>query len=239
MTEVMIHKTKVLGLVLLAISALGAVAASPALAVEGTITSESPPATITASQTTAKTVLSFREVARHIECSVVTYDSVSPLFAPASSIELKPLFSGCVNSPGGGSATVSLGACRYSLTMSEKVSATEGHGSLTIKGCGTGSNASTGALYIVAKKAAGGVLCEYEIGNQGPLSTITWKSTAAAGGKKADVDLTLALSGTAKVVEGVAAFCGKHGGESVSVEDAGGWTMTADTGGAPVGLFIS
>jgi hypothetical protein len=226
----MAYKIKALGLTLIAAFALSAAAASSAVAAEGLVTPGKFPASITGSQVgRAHFSLGFGGT-RQTECAVTRMTSTSVLGSAASSVSYKPVCSGAISSPGGSASTVSAGACTWSLTTTTKLTATSGEASLTITGCGFGSNPSMGAMYFVVNTFGP---CEYEVGNQGPLSTIKWSSQSS------EVLLSWALKFTAIVVKGALGSCGASTGNSVTLAYSGEETFTADSGGAATSLLVS
>jgi hypothetical protein len=221
------HKMKVLGLALIAVFALSAVAASSAFAAEGVITAGVSNATVTGSQIGKNLFTIGSTGARKVECSVATFKGT--LASAASNVSVSPSYSGCITSPGGGPATVSVSSsCSYSLTATTKTNETTGTGSATVV-CSAG-----GLISIVANSTAGSKICEYTVGGQAASGSIAWTSQSS------DVLLSLNPKVVVTVSFGSAAACGATAVATTSGTLSGEATGTADTsGGVATSLKIS
>jgi hypothetical protein len=207
-------KIKAFGLALLAMFALGAVSTSNAFAVEGLIAPDTLPSSVSGEQEGTNVLAIGSAGARNISCTTATFASTSTLSAATSNISVKPTYAGCTSTPGGGEATVSVGACTDSFTASTKLTASTGEGTVSLTGCGTGPSPTTGATYIVVKSTAGSILCEYEVTSQGPLSKWSWSNVFVS--PKWIVKQTFGISAiTLRVIKGTLAACGGAGGASV------------------------
>jgi hypothetical protein len=208
--------------------AFGAVASQAALAVEGVGVPGKFPATVKASQIGKVVTTVGSAGARKMECSTETFQSAEAISSPTSTLVMIPFYAGCITSPGGGPASITTNGCVYSITASQKFSASsgEGEGSLV---CPEGK-----AVLIVADSTAGSLVCEWSAGSQGPIKTATWASKAS------DVLISLNLTGIkAKVLKGTLAACGAAAGGVTSASTTGEITGTAESGGSATSLVIN
>jgi hypothetical protein len=221
------RKLKALSVALVALFVLGAVAASSAFAVEGSITPEAFPATITASQIGANTFVIGNAGARTVSCSVVHGDSTSVTKAAASEVILGIEYGGCITSPGGGPATVSATGCDLTFTATNRLNAASGEGSGKLEG-------TSCDLTIVANSTAGSKFCEYTVANQAAAGWILWASSPA--------DVTLSLNNiqvNVNVLFGTLAACGASAGNATIGKLRGEVTVTAEVAGVVTNLIIS
>jgi hypothetical protein len=225
---------KVVGVTLVALFALGAVAASSAFAAEGVFTPGAFPATLTVSQVTgtkAKFTVGSSS-ARTVECSVVHLDSTTTISnLTTSTVALGTEFSGCITSPGGGPATISSVGCDISITLTEKLTTSTGKG-------GGGLSGTSCDLKIVVSSTAGSKLCEYTFPNQTSTGFTTWTSVAST--PKDDVVWSLGSTQmSVNVLSGTLAACGAAAGNSTIGKFDGELTITAEVAGTPTSLTIS
>jgi hypothetical protein len=232
--QAMHRKLKVLGVTLVALFALSAVAASSALATEGVFTPGASNATITASQVAggkAKLTLG-STAARSVECSVVHLDSTETLSnSTTSTASFGQEYSGCITSPGGGAATVSSLGCDISVTLDERFTASTGQ----VSGGLSGASCD---LKILANSTAGSKICEYTVPNQTATGAGPWKNVASTPSDDVVVSLNnMQLS--VNVLFGVASACGASAGNSTIGKLSGEITVTAEVGSVPTSLTIS
>jgi hypothetical protein len=221
------RKLKALGVALAALLALGAVAASSALAVEGSLTPGAFPATITASQIGTNTITFGSAAARIVSCTTVHADSTSVTSAAASEIVLHPEYSGCTTSPGGGVATISTTGCDLTFTFTTRLTATSGEGSFKLEGASCD-------LSILTFSTSDSKVCEYTVPNQNAVGNILWTSSAS--------DVTLSLNSiqvSANVLFGAAFVCGASAGNTTIGKLKGEDTVIAEVGGVATSLIIS
>jgi hypothetical protein len=221
------HKIEILGVTLVAVFALSAVAASSAFAAEGVITAGVSNATVTGSQIGKNVFCIGSTCARKVECSVATFKGT--LTAAASNVSVTPSYAGCISSPGGGPASVEVSNCSYSLTATIKSNATSGTGIAKVE-----CSFFSGEITIKAFSTLGSKICEYTVGAQTASGSFSWTSQAS--------DVLMSLSPTVKVTVsfGSAAACGATAVGTTSGTLTGEATATADTsGGVATSLKIS
>jgi hypothetical protein len=200
------RKLKVLGVALVALFALGAVASS-ALA-EGLITPGISNATITASQIGKIKLTIGSTGARTVECSIAHFDSTTTTSAAGSSnVIVGTEFKECITSPGGGPATVSSINCDLNVTAT---SSTSKEGSIILQS--KSSESAQCDLSIIAHSTSLSRICEYTVPNQTAAGSIKYASVA---GSPSDVVISFnSTQVTLHVLFGSAVACGGSAGSS-------------------------
>jgi hypothetical protein len=166
----MVRKIKSLGLVLTAIAALGATAASAAQA--GEFTAEEYPATIKGTQTTKH---QFQFDAGTVNCIVASFDS--KLAAESSTLTIGASYSECTT-PGGSAVTVKMNSCDYTFHAGETLANSTVDGSMDVQCAQEGDE-------IEFEEAANG--CVVKIRPQNGLGTLRYTNRKEA--KDFDVDI--------------------------------------------------
>ncbi|HEY2715744.1 MAG TPA: hypothetical protein VGI73_05940 [Solirubrobacterales bacterium] len=173
----MMHKLKALGLALILVGALGAVAAGPALA-EYHIASVSG-GFITGSPVSTNQFVTDVGTA---SCSSVTFSGTQAV-ETASTLTVHPSYSGC--SLAGLKITVSTTGCSLRFEKPETEPAPV-HAALKVL-CSAGSS--------IAIHDSAGVGCSISIGEQGPLSKVSFANNAGPSPPAGTVTFTAALTG--------------------------------------------
>jgi hypothetical protein len=230
------RKMKALGVAMVALFALGAVAASSAFAAEGAVTPGATPATITGSQVNTENSLAVGSTgARTINCTTIHKDSTSTTSGPTNELIFGFTESGCTTSPGGGPATVSSTNCDTTIKFTEKLSSTSGKGSGAL--ISKSATSEKCDLIIVANSTAGSKICEYTIAPQTAGGSILWESKVGTSS-----DVVVDANGstvTVNVLSGTLAACGAGAGGSTSGKLSGKLTLTAEVGAAATSLTVS
>jgi hypothetical protein len=192
----MIRKLKVLGLALVAVFALSAVASAAASAhtfsSEGNVNTK-----ISGSQEGTNT---FTVEGTAVECSTAKFAVVGETSSPSETVVVHPEYSGC-KAFSFLSATVTTTGCNYTLNAA---------GTVTI-GC-TGTNKIT----IV------GGTCEATVGSQGPLSGIAYEnitgspSTVKVTANVTTVGVTKTKDGIACPFSGTGSATGTYAGKVIA-----------------------
>jgi hypothetical protein len=178
----MIRKLKLIGLVMVAVVAISAVASGTAQA--DTFTSEGNVNTVVTGNQEGTNV--FTVEGSKVECTTAHFAAVGETSSPTETVVVHPEYSGCkaftfLN------ATVTTTGCNYALNAA---------GTVTI-GC-TGTNKIT----IV------GGTCEATVGSQGPLSGISYENV---NGGQVKVKTNVTTVGVTKTKDGIACPLGGTG----------------------------
>jgi hypothetical protein len=186
------RKIKILGLTLVAIFALTAVAASAASAHE--VTAGAYEANVSGEQTTTNTL---SNGVREVTCANATFTGA--LTAAAPSITFVPVYTNCTGNAST-TATIDMNGCDYIVTPTA-ASGIANNASVTVN-C-TGTNEITITIWATGKAHTEAKLCTLGV----PHQTVLAKYTNTANG----IDLVFAANTlTVKRLEGTAVNCGKE-----------------------------
>ncbi len=181
----MISNLKALGLALLAILAMSAVAASVASAEKWDFKSDGEPTKFTGEQIKVGELADVFQIEYGIfACEKITTSGEQVAGTAFTSINLTPVYTNCERITGGGKATYVMNGCTYTLTA-ETVVNKETTGSTSID-CPGGKEVE------ITVTVLGVTACTIRIPAQGPISKVTF--TTGAGANK-DIHYNAVLSG--------------------------------------------
>lgn len=222
----MTRKLKALGLAMIAVFAMGALAAQGAqAATPGTLTASSYPAPLTG-HSTGIHKFELKALGLSTECETAKF--TGELTAASPTITVTPVYEKC--KAFGLASTIDHEGCQYLIHITETLpSSTTYDGDIDVV-CPAGQ---------VIKITAGiiGNKCEVQVGGQTGLTTLTGNNTPAAGGNPDDVDLTAHVTGITYKVTKDEGTCplSKVGETFKDGVYSGQVTVTAN----PIGLTLS
>jgi hypothetical protein len=223
----MMRNLKVLGLALVAMLAMTAVAASAASADD--LTSEISPVTLTGKQTGGGDV--FTTTAGTVKCKEVNYTAAS-VATPTTAVTATPSYpektaGGEQNCTGFGfPATVATNGCTYRFTIG---AATTGGIDIVCAG---------GQEITVTAKSGETVKCIVHVPAQNIAAGITYSNTGS--GTTREVDITANLAGTLSYKHTAGSGIGAcTSGSAANGSYTGAGTVTGESGGVHVGIFLS
>jgi hypothetical protein len=233
----MIRNLKALGLALVAVLAMSAVAVSAAQA-EGVVTAENYPVTLTGTQEN-NNIFKVGAV-RSVECKKATLDST--LTGPTkTALTTTAAYGECSSSPSALPATVNMNSCDYTLTANTPVAPANTTGSATVSVfCGTAGDGIHVTVYKGVPHTE--TACTYKIDPTDPevlKGTIEYHNIGAGTTREITAELNLKEIKTT-VLTGTKLLCGGAAGETVNSTYTGNVVITGENAFSEhVGVWVA
>lgn len=237
------RKIKALGLAMVAMAALVAVAAPVAQAETGSLTAAGFPSIVTGNQAPGVTFDIGAGPIRTVSCG--TSDLETTFAGPgADPVTFRPNYQNCISEPGGMTpVTVTMNGCDYSIGFGKPGTTGQQQGTGTMHAwvnCPAGQQIEIHVYANAFAHAANMSTCTYDIGPQGQVPAGIYHNTAHVG-MPSDVKATVNATFTATSTIGAGgAICGGNPmNQHLPITLTGEYTMRAfvDAGGVEGGQF--